>query len=107
MYTAHAALELYALAFAEAGCLPTLRAFACERGAAFYGLPPPPASAEEAAAAAGGGGGGPFYSVTLRPEPWTVPEGYSFGGGGDVVVPAMAGEVLPWRAVVERDAPLG
>ena len=82
MYTAHAALELYAMAFAEAGCLPLLRAFACEHGADFYGLP----RASE-------------LSVALRPQPWAVPESYAFGDGGDVVVPAFAGETLPWKAV--------
>jgi len=63
MYTAHAALELYALAFEEAGCLsaPALRAFACEHG---RGLLRPPAvhgrgpaascSRREALAGAGG-----------------------------------------------------
>jgi dihydroorotase len=39
MYTAHAALELYALALERAGCLDKLAAFACEHGADFYGLP--------------------------------------------------------------------
>lgn len=89
MYTAHAALEMYALAFAEAGCLPLLRAFAAEHGADFYGLP----------RAAGGAPG--ERSVVLRASPWTVPAGYAFGDGGDVVVPALAGEVLPWKAVLE------
>lgn len=92
MYTAHAALEMYALAFAEAGCLPLLRAFAAEHGADFYGLP----------RNAGGAPGEP--SVVLRAGAWTVPAGYAFGDGGDEVVPALAGETLPWRAVVEGQA---
>ena len=94
MYTAHAALELYALAFVEAGCLSekNLRAFACENGADFYGLP----------RNEGGAPGQP--SIILRPEPWQVPPSYEFGDGGAVVVPALAGETLPWKAVVERGA---
>src|SRR5437764_14930912 len=39
IYTAHAALELYAIAFEEAGALDKLEAFAAEHGANFYGLP--------------------------------------------------------------------
>src|SRR5436853_3827159 len=39
IYTAHAALELYATAFEEAGALGKLEAFASEHGARFYGLP--------------------------------------------------------------------
>ncbi|HUK03543.1 MAG TPA: dihydroorotase, partial [Burkholderiales bacterium] len=39
IYTAHAALELYAAAFEEAGALDRLEAFASHHGADFYGLP--------------------------------------------------------------------
>ena len=85
MYSAHAALELYACAFEEAGCLPRLRGFACEHGADFYGLP-----RNEVAA--------PTHRVELRRQPWTVPDSYEFEGG--VVVPMMAGQQLPWKAVV-------
>src|SRR3954468_20696994 len=40
IYTAHAAIELYAIAFEEAGALDKLEGFAAEHGADFYGLPP-------------------------------------------------------------------
>ncbi|HEX7052472.1 MAG TPA: dihydroorotase [Burkholderiales bacterium] len=77
MYTAHAALELYACAFEEAGALDRLEGFASEFGAAFYGLP--------------------FNegSVTLVREPWQVPERLAFGGAE--LVPLRAGETLPWK----------
>lgn len=39
IYTAHAALALYAEAFEQAGALDKLRAFACENGARFYRMP--------------------------------------------------------------------
>lgn len=77
MYSAHAALELYAEAFEDAGALPRLEGFAAFFGADFYGLP----------RNAG--------SVTLRREVWSPPVGYAFGT--DVVVPMRAGEQLRWR----------
>ena len=39
IFSAHAAIELYAEAFEQAGALERLQAFASERGADFYGLP--------------------------------------------------------------------
>src|SRR3954468_17433934 len=39
IYTAHAAIELYAIAFEEAGALDRLEGFASVFGAQFYGLP--------------------------------------------------------------------
>jgi dihydroorotase len=77
MYTAHAALELYACAFEEAGALDRLEGFASEFGAAFYGLPPNK------------------DTVTLVREPWQVPDRLAFGGAE--LVPLRAGEILPWK----------
>ncbi|WP_205617117.1 dihydroorotase [Pelomicrobium methylotrophicum] len=77
IYTAHAALELYAEAFEAAGALDKLEAFASFNGPAFYGLP----------RNAG--------TVTLVREPWRVPETYPFGD--EVVVPMRAGERIAWR----------
>src|SRR5690606_29013412 len=79
MFSAHAALELYAEAFEEAGRLDRLQAFASERGADFYGLP---RNTEH---------------VTLRREPWQPPASYSFGA--DEIVPLRAGESVAWRLV--------
>jgi dihydroorotase len=77
MYSAHAALELYAEAFEAAGALERLADFASRFGAEFYGLP----------RNAG--------SVELVREDWTVPAAYGFGAG--TVVPMRAGETLRWR----------
>ena len=78
VYTAHAALELYAVAFEEAGALDRLEGFASRFGAQFYRLPP----------AAG--------TVTLVRESWTVPKTLPFADG-EVLVPFRAGETIPWR----------
>ena len=77
MYSAHAALELYAEAFEDAGALPRLEGFASLFGADFYELPRNSGH------------------VTLRREHWSPPAGYAFGN--DVVVPMRAGESLRWR----------
>jgi dihydroorotase len=77
IYSAHAAIELYAEAFEQAGRLDRLEAFASERGADFYGLP------------RNGG------HIELTREPWTVPASYPFGG--DEVVPLRAGGQVAWR----------
>jgi len=77
IYTAHAALELYAIAFEEAGALDRLEGFASEFGAAFYGLP---ANAD---------------TVTLVREDWKVPDTLPFGA--ERLVPLRAGETLPWK----------
>jgi len=77
IFSAHAAIELYAEAFELAGALPKLANFAAGFGADFYGLPRNP------------------DSVTLVREPWTVPQSYEFGG--EALVPMRAGETLNWR----------
>ena len=76
-YTAPAALELYAEAFEAAGALHQLEGFASLHGPAFYGLP------------ANSG------TVTLRREPWTLPETFPFGDA--LIKPLRAGEALNWR----------
>jgi dihydroorotase len=77
MYTAHAALELYASAFEEAEALDKLEGFASEFGAAFYGLPQS------------------RDTVTLVREPWQAPERLAFGGAE--LVPLRAGETISWK----------
>ena len=77
IYSAHAAIELYAEAFEAARALDKLEAFASFHGADFYGLP----------RNAG--------TITLRREPWTVPEDVDFGGTPGV--PMRAGETIAWR----------
>ncbi|MBP9590610.1 MAG: dihydroorotase [Steroidobacteraceae bacterium] len=79
VFSAHAALELYAEAFETAGRLDRLEAFSSEHGADFYGVP------------RNGG------TITLAREPWTVPAHYAFGD--DELVPMRAGTELNWRVV--------
>jgi dihydroorotase len=79
IYTAHAAIELYAIAFEEAQALDKLEGFAAEHGAHFYHLPPNRGS------------------ITLVREDWTVPESLAFGG--ESLVPLRAGETIPWKLV--------
>jgi dihydroorotase len=76
-YTAPAALELYAEAFEAAGALDRLEGFASFHGADFYGLP----------RNAG--------SVTLKREPWALPESLPFGE--TIIKPLRAGETLNWK----------
>jgi len=79
IYSAHAAIELYAEAFEDAGALDKLEAFASFHGADFYGLP---RHAE---------------TITLRRENWVIPASLKLG---DVdLVPLRAGEVVRWRVV--------
>ena len=78
-YTAHAALELYAEAFDQAGALDRLEGFASFFGADFYGLPRNTGT------------------VTLKRESWTPPESFAFGEAE--LKPLRSGEVLPWRLV--------
>ena len=79
MYTAHAALELYAEAFDAADALDKLEGFASHFGADFYGLP----------RNAG--------SITLERAEWMVPESYPLGA--ETVVPLRAGQKVRWRLV--------
>ncbi|MFZ9677208.1 MAG: dihydroorotase [Quisquiliibacterium sp.] len=76
-YTAPHALELYAAAFEMAGALERLEGFASRHGPAFYDLPVNSAT------------------VTLRRDPWTIPQSLPFPG--DAIVPLAAGETLQWR----------
>jgi dihydroorotase len=77
MYTAHAGIEFYAVAFEEAGALDKLEDFASVFGPRFYGLPPN----ED--------------KIELIREEWRVPETLPFGDG--TLVPLRAGETLPWK----------
>jgi dihydroorotase len=76
-YTAHAALELYAEAFDQAGALDKFERFASFNGPDFYGLPRNTGT------------------VTLRRESWTPPESFRFGEAE--LKPLRSGEPLAWR----------
>lgn len=77
IYTAHAAIELYAAAFEEAGALDRLEGFASVFGAGFYGLP---LNTDK---------------ITLERTEWRVPERLAFGA--DELVPLRAGETISWK----------
>jgi len=77
IYTAHAAIELYATAFEGVGALDKLERFASQYGAEFYGLP---LSTE---------------TITLVKRPWPVPDIISFGQNS--LVPFYAGKSIAWK----------
>ncbi len=77
IYTAHAAIELYAEAFESANALGKLEAFASFYGADFYGLPRNTGT------------------ITLVKQAWDVPAELAFGP--DKLVPLRAGERVGWR----------
>lgn len=74
IYTAHAAIELYAEAFDSAGALDKLEAFASHYGPDFYGLPRN------------------TDTITLVKESHTLPAGHAGG-----ITPLRANEELAWR----------
>ena len=79
IFSAHAAIELYADAFEKANKLDMLEGFASKYGADFYGLK---RNTE---------------TITLEKRPWTVPKSYSFSDSK--VIPFFAEEQLSWRLV--------
>ena len=78
-YTAHAAIEMYAEAFDNAGALDKLEGFASFHGPDFYSLPRNTGT------------------ITLQRENWTPPDSFAFGEAE--LEPLRAGEALPWRLV--------
>jgi dihydroorotase len=77
IFTAHAAIELYAEAFEGAGALDRLEGFASFHGADFYGLPRNKGK------------------IALVKQDWMPPADYPFGESR--VVPLRAGEKVSWR----------
>jgi len=76
-YTAHAAIEMYAEVFEQAGALDRLESFASFYGADYYGLPRN------------------TDRITLRKESWQVPNSIPFGEVR--LVPLRAGEKMKWK----------
>lgn len=76
IYTAHAAIELYAEAFDRANSLDKLEGFASHYGPDFYGL----ARNSD--------------TIGLKRKPWKVPETLDLGSSA--LVPLAAGESLQW-----------
>jgi dihydroorotase len=77
MYTAHAAMELYAEAFDAVGALDKLEGFASFHGADFYGLPRNTSR------------------IQLHRQSWTVPASLPFAD--DSIVPLRAGQPIAWK----------
>ena len=77
IYTAHAAIELYAEVFDAAGALGKLEAFASFYGPDFYRLP---CNTEK---------------ITLKKESWVAPEKIDMGG--QALIPLRAGEAISWK----------
>ncbi len=77
MYSAHAAIELYAEIFEANSALDKLEGFASFFGPDFYGL------------------SRNTGSITLEKKDWTVPESYTFGD--DKLVPMKAGDSIGWK----------
>ncbi len=77
IYTAHAAIELYAEAFEQADALERLEAFASFHGADFYRLP---RNAD---------------TLVLERRAWTVPK--QIGSGREAIVPFRADQSVAWH----------
>ena len=76
IYSAHAALELYAEAFEQADALDKLEAFSSHFGPDFYRLPRNK------------------KMITLKKQTWSVPEQYDFAD--KMLIPFKASEDLSW-----------
>lgn len=79
IYTAHAAIELYAEAFESMGALARLEAFASHHGPDFYRLPRN------------------SDTITLERRAWTVPA--TLDAGALSLVPLRAGEPVGWTLI--------
>jgi dihydroorotase len=77
VYSAHAAIELYAEVFEAAGALDKLEAFASFYGADFYGLPRN------------------TDTITLRRESWIAPQQLPMAES--LLIPLRGGEAIRWR----------
>ncbi|WP_461521505.1 dihydroorotase [Porticoccus sp.] len=78
-YSNHAAIELYAEAFEQAGALDKLEGFASHFGADFYGLPRNP------------------DTIALEKSPWQSPAFLAFAD--DTLTPLGGGEFRQWRVL--------
>ena len=79
MYSAHAAIELYAEVFETMDALDKLEGFASFYGADFYQVRRN------------------SDSITLERTDWVVPKHFSVEGETDRIIPMKAGESLRWR----------
>ena len=79
IFSAHAAIEIYATIFEQQNALDKLEAFASFHGPDFYGLPRN------------------NTTITLEKTEWTIPNEYPHGD--ETLVPFLAGETLQWKLV--------
>jgi dihydroorotase len=77
IFSANAAIEIYASIFEQQGALDNLEAFASFNGPDFYGLPRN------------------SKTITLIKEDWTIPDEYPLGS--ETLVPFLAGQTLHWK----------
>ena len=77
IFSAHAAIELYATIFEQQGVLDKLEAFASFNGPDYYGLPRN------------------SRTITLTKQDWQVPDEYPMGS--ETLVPFLAGQTLSWK----------
>ncbi len=77
IFSAHAAIEIYATIFEQQDALDKLEAFASFNGADFYGLPRN------------------TKTITLIKQNWQIPDEYPLGH--DTLVPFLAGTTLNWK----------
>jgi len=89
IYSAHAAIELYAEVFEAMDALDRLEAFASFHGADFYRQP---RNSDK---------------ITLERIDWEVPRSYQIAGHRDTdlndpIVPLRAGEIMRWRLLTEE-----
>ena len=83
VYTAHAAIELYAEVFEQHNALDKLEAFAACHGPDFYRLPRN------------------TDTITLRRSDWAVPDQLPLGE--DFLTPLRAGESISWRVLAQGE----
>jgi len=79
IFSAHAAIEIYASIFEQQDSLDKLEAFASFNGPDFYRLPRN------------------TKTITLIKEDWIIPDDYPLGS--DKLVPFLAGQTLNWKLV--------
>jgi len=84
IFSAHAALPLYAHVFDQVDALENLEAFASKNGPKYYGREINKGT------------------VTLEKIDWLVPAEYNLGAG-NVVVPLWAEQILPWKVIDVSD----
>ncbi|MBE9560329.1 MAG: dihydroorotase [Proteobacteria bacterium] len=77
IFSAHAAIEIYASIFEQQGILDKLEAFASFNGPDFYGLPRN------------------SKTITLKKEDWSIPDEYPLGS--ETLVPFLAGQTIGWK----------